>query len=129
MAADQIICSPPLSLFPLLRCHTLNHKMDITSLLSALQDEQAKKSSVRLSERNVVELVLKLKQLGLFGDDLLHTINGKEYITTDRLKADIQTALRQAGGRVEVTELPALVGVDLVHCEKQVSAGGASSNS
>ena len=75
---------------------------------------------MRLSERNVVELVLKLKQLGLFGDELLHTINGKEYITTDRLKADIQTALRQAGGRVELTELPALVGVDLVHCEKQV---------
>lgn len=94
--------------------------MDLTSLLSALQSEQQKKSSVRLSERNVVELVLKLKQLGLFGDDLLHTINGKEYITTDRLKADIQTALRQAGGRLELTELPALVGVDLVHCEKQV---------
>lgn len=96
--------------------------MDISSLLSALQIEQAKKSSVRLSERNVVELVLKLKQLGLFGDELLHTINGKEYITTERLKADIQTALRQAGGRLELTELPALVGVDLVHCERQVSA-------
>jgi hypothetical protein len=95
--------------------------MDITALLSALQSEQAKQSSVRLSERNVVELVLKLKQLGLFGEDLLHTINGKEYITTERLKADIQTALRQAGGRLELTELPALVGVDLVHCERQVS--------
>ena len=96
--------------------------MDLTSLLTALQSEQAKKSSVRLSERNVVELVLKLKQLGLFGDELLHTINGKEYITTDRLKADIQTALKQAGGRLELTELPALVGVDLVHCEKQVGS-------
>jgi hypothetical protein len=96
--------------------------MDISALMSALQDEQAKKSSVRLSDRNVVELVMKLKQLGIFGDELLHTINGKEYITTDRLKADIQTALRQAGGRLELTELPALVGVDLVHCEKQVRA-------
>jgi hypothetical protein len=94
--------------------------MDISSLLSALQSTQQKKSSVRLSERNVVELIIKLKQLGLFGDELLHTINGKEYITTDRLKVDIQTALRQAGGRLELTELPALVGVDLAHCEKQV---------
>lgn len=94
--------------------------MDLSSLMSALQSEQKKQSSVRLSDRNVVELVMKLKQLGLFGDELLHTINGKEYITTDRLKADIQTALRQAGGRLELTELPALVGVDLVHCEKQV---------
>jgi hypothetical protein len=30
--------------------------------------------------------------------------------------------LRQAGGRLELTELPALVGVDLVHCERQVRA-------
>lgn len=95
--------------------------LDITSLLSALETTQQKKSSVRLSERNVVELVMKLKQLGLCGEELLHTINGKEYITTDRLKADIQTALRQAGGRLELTELLALVGVDLAHCEKQVS--------
>eukprot|EP00775_Hariotina_reticulata_P003488 gene3488-3758_t len=95
--------------------------MDLDALLSALQTTQQKKSSVRLSERNVVELVIKLKQLGFFGEELLHTINGKEYITTDRLKTDIQAALRQAGGRLELTELPALVGVDLVHCEKQES--------
>lgn len=97
--------------------------MDLDALLSALQTTQQKQSSVRLSERNVVELVMKLKQLGLFGEELLHTINGKEYITTDRLKTDIQAALRQEGGRLELTELPALVGVDLVHCEKQVCGG------
>lgn len=94
--------------------------MDLDQLLSALQTTQEKKSSVKLSDRNVVELVIKLKQLGLFADELLHTINGKEYITTDRLKADILSALRQAGGRLELVELPAVVGVDLVHCEKQV---------
>jgi hypothetical protein len=94
--------------------------MDLDSLLAALQSTQQKKTATRLSDRNVVELVAKLKQLGLFGDELLYTINGKEYITTDRLKADIQSALRQAGGRLELVELPALVGVDLHHCEKQV---------
>lgn len=35
---------------------------------------------VRLSERNVVELVNKLKQLGLLGDELLHTTNGRECV-------------------------------------------------
>ncbi len=94
---------------------------DLAGLLSALNDAQQAKAAVKLSERNVVELIIKLKQLGILGDDLLHTINGKEYITTDRLKADVQAALRQAGGRLELTELPALVGVDLLHCEKQVS--------
>lgn len=88
--------------------------------MNALQATQQKKSSVRLSDRNVVELVNKLKQLGFLGDDLLYTMNGKEYITTDRLRTDIERALQQAGGRLELLELPALVGVDLVHCERQV---------
>ena len=96
--------------------------MDLEELMRALQSTQQQKSSVRLSERNVVELVNKLKQLGYLGDDLLYTINGKEYITTDRLRADIQDALKQSGGRLELVELPALVGVDLVHCERQVRA-------
>lgn len=92
----------------------------LADLLGDLQKTQDAKTVARLSERNVVELVSKLKQLGIFGDELLHTINGKEYITTDRLKADINVALAQAGGRLEILELPALVGVDLNHCERQV---------
>ena len=42
---------------------------------------QEVRSSVRLSERNVVELVNKLQQLGMLEEELLHTLNGKEYIT------------------------------------------------
>lgn len=57
---------------------------ELGDLLAQLQSTQQKKASVRLSDRNVVELVIKLKQLGILGGDLLHTINGKEYITTDR---------------------------------------------
>jgi hypothetical protein len=93
---------------------------ELGDLLAQLQSTQQKKASVKLSERNVVELIIKLKQLGIVGDELLHTINGKEYITTERLKADVAAALRAAGGRLELSELPALVGVDLTHCEKQV---------
>jgi hypothetical protein len=98
--------------------------MDLDALMNALQATQQKKSSVRLSDRNVVELVNKLKQLGFLGDDLLYTMNGKEYITTDRLRTDIERALQQAGGRLELLELPALVGVDQVHCERQVRMCG-----
>jgi hypothetical protein len=93
---------------------------DLGDLLAALQRTQETKASVRLSERNVVELVIKLKQLGLVGDELLHTISGKEFITTDRLRSDVRAALAASGGRLELSELPALVGVDLTHCEKQV---------
>jgi hypothetical protein len=92
---------------------------ELGDLLAQLQTTQRRAARARLSERNVVELVSKLKALGVLGDDLLHTINGKEYITPDRLKADVARALAAAGGRLELSELPALVGVDLTHCEKQ----------
>ena len=55
---------------------------------------------VCLSERNVVELVNKLKQLGLLGDDLLYTTNGKEYITRERVVAEVRAAVRAAAGRI-----------------------------
>jgi urease accessory protein UreE len=93
---------------------------ELGDLLAQLQSTQQSKARAKLSERNVVELVIKLKQLGVLGDDVLHTINGKEYITTERLKSDVAAALAAAGGRLELSELPALVGVDLTHCEKQV---------
>ncbi|GBF94592.1 hypothetical protein Rsub_06707 [Raphidocelis subcapitata] len=95
---------------------------DLGDLLAQLQSTQQRAARARLSERNVVELIIKLKALGVVGDELLHTINGKEYITSDRLKADIAGALAAAGGRLELSELPALVGVDLTHCEKQASS-------
>lgn len=69
--------------------------MDLDALLGELQAAQQVKSSTKLSERTVVELINKLKQLGILGDDLLYTINGKEYITTDRLRDDIKRALSQ----------------------------------
>ena len=55
---------------------------------------------VRHSERNVVELVNKLKQLGLLGDELLYTTNGKEYVTRERVQAEVRAAVRAAGGRI-----------------------------
>ena len=54
----------------------------------------------KLSERNVVELVNKLKQLGLLGDELLHTTNGREYITREQVKVEVAEAVAEAGGRV-----------------------------
>jgi len=70
----------------------------------------------------VVELVAKLRALGLLGDELLHTVNGREYVTPERLRADIAAALAAAGGRLEMVELPAAVGVDLLHCERAAAA-------
>lgn len=54
----------------------------------------------KLSERNVIELVNKLKQLGLLGDELLHTSNGREYITRQQVTAEVAAAVDEAGGRI-----------------------------
>ena len=55
-----------------------------------------------LSERNVVELVSKLQALGLLSDDLLHSINGQEYITADYLREEVAGAVDSAGGRIAI---------------------------
>ncbi|CAD7705101.1 unnamed protein product [Ostreobium quekettii] len=91
--------------------------MSLEDLQAQLQAVQQKKSTVRLSERNVVELVNKLKELGFLGSELLYTMNGQEYITRDQLKKEIQDALQVAGGRLALSDLPTLLNVDLAHCE------------
>ena len=48
----------------------------------------------------MVELINKLQQLGLLGDDLLHTMNGREYVTTEHLRKEVLQAVEQAGGRI-----------------------------
>lgn len=75
----------------------------------------------RLSERVIVDLVNKLKQVGLFGDELLHTINGREYITKAQVQEEVKQSLAAAGGRLPVLDLPALLGVDLVYCEAEAT--------
>lgn len=53
----------------------------------------------------MVELVNKLQECGLLGDDLLHTVNGREYITADHLKTEVTGAVTGAGGRIAVVSL------------------------
>ncbi|GFR49317.1 hypothetical protein Agub_g11343, partial [Astrephomene gubernaculifera] len=103
--------------------------LDLGSLLNQLAVTQQARSSAKLSERNVVELINKLRQLGILSEgELLHTLNGKEYLTVDRLRKEIQDALRQAGGRLALVELPTIVGVDYIHCERQAAAIVAESS-
>lgn len=90
-------------------------------------------AQARLSERNVVELVLKLQQMGLLDTELLYTVNGREYLTIDQLRTEVQSLIKAAGGRIAVVraqrmhehqhtvpqvDIPAQLNVDLVHCER-----------
>lgn len=54
---------------------------ELLELQRQFEFAQQAKSSIRLSDRNVVELVQKLQELHIIDFELLHTVTGKEYIT------------------------------------------------
>ena len=72
---------------------------------------------VTLSERNTVELIIKLRELSYLGNDLLFTTSGREYITRDKLKDELYDTLNEHGGRLSLVDLPTLMGMDLGHCQ------------
>ncbi|KAK2974059.1 hypothetical protein RJ640_015391 [Escallonia rubra] len=91
---------------------------ELLELQRQFEFAQQAKSSIRLSERNVVELVQKLQHLQIIDFDLLHTVSGKEYITPEQLRLEIEAEIRRLG-RVSLIDLADTTGVDLYHVEKQ----------
>lgn len=72
---------------------------------------------ISLSERNTVELIIKLKELGFIGNELLYTSNGREYVTKDKLVSELRDIVEEHGGRLALVDVPALLGMDLGHCQ------------
>ncbi|XP_051134469.1 E3 UFM1-protein ligase 1 homolog [Andrographis paniculata] len=91
---------------------------ELLELQRQFEFAQQAKSSIRLSERNVVELVQKLQQLQIIDFGLLHTTSGKEYITPEHLRSEIASEINKRG-RVSLIDLADTIGVDLYHVEKQ----------
>ncbi|XP_042067993.1 E3 UFM1-protein ligase 1 homolog isoform X2 [Salvia splendens] len=91
---------------------------ELLELQRQFEFAQQAKSSIRLSERNVVELVQKLQQLEIIDFELLHTSSGKEYITQEQLRSEIASEINNRG-RVSLIDLADSIGVDLYHVEKQ----------
>ncbi|XP_065866295.1 E3 UFM1-protein ligase 1 homolog [Euphorbia lathyris] len=91
---------------------------ELLELQRQFEFAQQVKSSIRLSDRNVVELVQKLHELHIIDFDLLHTVSGKEYITPEQLKQEIVAEVNKLG-RISLIDLADVTGVDLYHVEKQ----------
>ncbi|KAF3814617.1 hypothetical protein GH733_016895 [Mirounga leonina] len=69
----------------------------------------------RLSARNCIEIVnesIAQKQL-----EVVHTLDGKEYITPAQISKEIRDELSVRGGRVNVVDLQQVIHVDLTHSE------------
>ena len=46
--------------------------------------------AVRCAQRNVVDLVQKLRARGLLGDSVIHTATGREYLTKEHLRQQVR---------------------------------------
>mmetsp|Transcript_26681 Transcript_26681/g.49005 ORF Transcript_26681/g.49005 Transcript_26681/m.49005 type:complete len:307 (-) Transcript_26681:180-1100(-) len=92
--------------------------LPVEDLMKEVAGPQKIESKLQLSERNIVDLITKLKDLDYLGrDELLHTLDGKEFVTREQLIKDLELALQSNGGRVPILDLPSLLNCDLVHCE------------
>ncbi|XP_064606518.1 E3 UFM1-protein ligase 1-like [Liolophura sinensis] len=92
---------------------------EIRRLAADFQRAQLSSTVQRLSERNCVEIVNKLVELKLI--DVLHTQDGKEYITPQNLSKEIRDELFVHGGRINLVELQQILNVDFSHVESKVS--------
>ncbi|GAB1288351.1 E3 UFM1-protein ligase 1 [Apodemus speciosus] len=92
---------------------------EIRRLAADFQRAQFAESTQRLSERNCIEIVNKLisqKQL-----EVVHTLDGKEYITPAQISKEMRDELQVRGGRVNIVDLQQVINVDLTHIENRVS--------
>ncbi|GKV08200.1 hypothetical protein SLEP1_g19866 [Rubroshorea leprosula] len=73
---------------------------------------QQAKSSIRLSERNVVELVQKLQEIHIIDFELLLIVFGEEYITPEQPRHKIVEGVKKLG-RVSLIDLADTIVVGL----------------
>uniref|UniRef100_A0A4W5NCE4 E3 UFM1-protein ligase 1 n=1 Tax=Hucho hucho TaxID=62062 RepID=A0A4W5NCE4_9TELE len=92
---------------------------EIRRLAADFQRAQFADTVQRLSERNCIEIVAKLvaeKKL-----DVVHTLDGKEYITPSQISREIRDELYIHGGRVNVVDLQKIINVDWVHVDARAN--------
>ncbi|XP_013882362.1 E3 UFM1-protein ligase 1 [Austrofundulus limnaeus] len=90
---------------------------EIRRLAADFQRAQFADTVQRLSERNCIEIINKLvedKKL-----DVVHTLDGKEYITPAQISREIRDELYVHGGRINIVDLQQIINVDWVHVENR----------
>uniref|UniRef100_A0A2K6MUI0 E3 UFM1-protein ligase 1 n=1 Tax=Rhinopithecus bieti TaxID=61621 RepID=A0A2K6MUI0_RHIBE len=88
---------------------------EIRRLAADFQRAQFAEATQRLSERNCIEIVNKLiaqKQL-----EVVHTLDGKEYITPAQISKEMRDELHVRGEFVFVFQV---INVDLIHIENRI---------
>ncbi|KAI5094474.1 E3 UFM1-protein ligase 1 [Silurus meridionalis] len=92
---------------------------EIRRLAADFQRVQFTESVQRLSERNCIEIITKLAEEKKL--DVVHTLDGKEFITPSQISREIRDELYAHGGRINVVDLQKIINVDLVHVESRAN--------
>uniref|UniRef100_A0A3P9N0B3 E3 UFM1-protein ligase 1 n=1 Tax=Poecilia reticulata TaxID=8081 RepID=A0A3P9N0B3_POERE len=92
---------------------------EIRRLAADFQRAQFADTVQRLSERNCIEIITKLVQDRKL--DVVHTLDGKEYITPAQISREIRDELYVHGGRINVVDLQQIINVDWVHVENRAN--------
>nr|XP_039264399.1 E3 UFM1-protein ligase 1-like [Styela clava] len=100
---------------------------DIEQLQLDLKRAQESTTVQKLSERNCIEILLKLQEMKLL--DVIHTMDGKEYLTPSQLTQEIKNELYIHGGLVSLVELQSLLNIDFSYIESKANEIASSSNS
>ncbi|EQC33111.1 hypothetical protein SDRG_09099 [Saprolegnia diclina VS20] len=78
--------------------------------------QETKEGNLKLSERHVVDLVLKMQQLGKL--DVIFTRSANAMLTPRQLRHEVADALLNHMGRVSIGDLCATTNVDMAYVEK-----------
>ncbi|XP_054618055.1 E3 UFM1-protein ligase 1 [Dunckerocampus dactyliophorus] len=92
---------------------------EIRRLAADFQRAQFADTVQRLSERDCVEIIARLIQDKKL--DVVHTLDGKEYVTPAQITREIRDELYVHGGRINIVELQQIVNVDWVHVETRAN--------
>ncbi|TRY68005.1 hypothetical protein DNTS_007254 [Danionella cerebrum] len=92
---------------------------EIRRLAADFQRAQFAETVQRLSERNCIEIVAKLVEEKSL--EVVHTLDGKEYVTPAQISREIRDELYMHRGRINVVDLQKILNVDLVHVEGRAS--------
>uniref|UniRef100_A0A3B3UZN5 E3 UFM1-protein ligase 1 n=1 Tax=Poecilia latipinna TaxID=48699 RepID=A0A3B3UZN5_9TELE len=92
---------------------------EIRRLAADFQRAQFADTVQRLSERNCIEIITKLVQDRKL--DVVHTLDGKEYITPTQISREIRDELYVHGGRYNIKIYQPIINVDWVHVENRAN--------
>lgn len=86
---------------------------EIKKLAADFQQVQTNETLNKISERNVIDIVKKLIDLKLI--NVIFSTDGKEFITLDHLRKEIEDEVYINGGRIHLSELASTLKVDHQH--------------